>query len=161
MKMIWCGLKIEENHRVLVNQLHGNSRYKTLCFRKIRYVFMDVKWCFNASWGLKGLKARRCRVRPNIYSISGRHRAFDIWLFYSISPFVNTIEEKLLSKLLTYVLLIRLGGKSSIDQLLCRVANEKFQVHRFEINGHRGKNVNLLTEEDFCYSFLTLKYMFF
>ena len=44
---------------VLVNQFHGNFRSKTLSFRKIKYVFSDVKWCFNASWGLKGLTIRR------------------------------------------------------------------------------------------------------
>ena len=31
-------------------------RSKTLNCKKIKYVFRDVKWCFNASWGLKGLK---------------------------------------------------------------------------------------------------------
>ena len=55
MKMIWCGLKIEENHQVLVNQFHGNVRSRTLGCRKIRFVFRDVNWCFNVSWGLKGL----------------------------------------------------------------------------------------------------------
>ena len=53
--MIWCGLKIKENYHVLVNQFHGNFRSKSLSCRKIKYVFRDVKWCFNASWGLKGL----------------------------------------------------------------------------------------------------------
>ena len=41
----WCGLKIKENYHVLVNQLHGNFRSKTLSCRKIKYVFRDVKWC--------------------------------------------------------------------------------------------------------------------
>ena len=53
--MTWCGLKIKENYNVLVNQFHGNFRSKTLSCREIKYVFRDVKWCFNASWGLKGL----------------------------------------------------------------------------------------------------------
>ena len=30
-------------------------RSKTLHCREIKSVFMDVKWCLNASWGLKGL----------------------------------------------------------------------------------------------------------
>ena len=47
------GLKPDSIH--LVNQFHGNFRSKTLCCRKIKSVFMDVKWCFNVSWGLKGL----------------------------------------------------------------------------------------------------------
>ena len=41
---------------VLINQFHLNFRFKTLSCRKIRCVFIHVKWCFNASWGLKGLK---------------------------------------------------------------------------------------------------------
>ena len=52
--MIWCGLKIKENCHILVNQFHGNIHSKTLGYRKIKSVFRDVKWCFNASWGLKG-----------------------------------------------------------------------------------------------------------
>ena len=55
MKMILCGLKIKEKYHVLVNQFHGNFRSKNLYCRKIKCVFRDVKWCFNASWGLKGL----------------------------------------------------------------------------------------------------------
>ena len=50
-----CGLKIEENYHVLVNHFDGNFRIKTLGLRKIKTVFRNVKWCFNASWGLKGL----------------------------------------------------------------------------------------------------------
>ena len=56
MKMIWCGLKIEENYHVLVNVFNGNFRSKTIDYRKIKSVFMYVKWCLNASWGLEGLK---------------------------------------------------------------------------------------------------------
>ena len=55
IKIIWCGLKIIENYHVLVNQFHGNFRSKTLSCGKIKSVFRDVKWCFNASWGLKVL----------------------------------------------------------------------------------------------------------
>ena len=53
--MIWCGLKIEENYHELLNQFHGNYHYKTLSCWKIKCVLRDVKWCINASWGLKGL----------------------------------------------------------------------------------------------------------
>ena len=56
MKMICCGWKIKENCHVLVNQFHGNCYSQTTSCRKIRSVFRDVKCCFNASWGLKGLK---------------------------------------------------------------------------------------------------------
>ena len=70
MKMIWCGLKIKVNHHVLVNQFHGNFNSKTLCFRKIKSVFRDVKRCFNASWGLKELSCQRqhlCHSRSSSY----------------------------------------------------------------------------------------------
>ena len=58
MKMMWRGLKIKENCHVSVNQFHGDFRSKTLSFREIKSVFRDVKWCFNASWGLKGLRVK-------------------------------------------------------------------------------------------------------
>ena len=56
MKIICCGKIIKENHHVLLNQFHGNFRSKTLGCRRIKFVFRDVKWCFSASWGVKGLK---------------------------------------------------------------------------------------------------------
>ena len=56
MKMIWYGLKIKENCNVLVNKFHRNILPKTLGCRKIESVSRDVKWCFDASWGLKGLR---------------------------------------------------------------------------------------------------------
>ena len=58
MKMIWSGWEIKENSDVLVNQFHWNSHSKTLGCMQIKSVFRDVKWCFNASWGLKGLKRK-------------------------------------------------------------------------------------------------------
>ena len=58
MKIIRCGLKIKENHHVLVNKFHGNLCSKTVRCRKIKSVFRDVKWCFNASWRLKGLNIK-------------------------------------------------------------------------------------------------------
>ena len=62
MKMIWCEWKIEENDHVLVNQFHGNFHSKTLGCRKIRSVIRDVRWCFNALWGLKGLMNYQCGI---------------------------------------------------------------------------------------------------
>ena len=55
MKMIWSGWKIKENCHVLVNQFHGNFHFETPSCRKLSLVFSDVKWCFNASLGLKEL----------------------------------------------------------------------------------------------------------
>ena len=55
MKMIRCGLGIKKYHVLLVNHFHGNFRSKTFGCQKIKSVVSDVKWCFNASWGLKGL----------------------------------------------------------------------------------------------------------
>ena len=85
MKMIWNGWKIEENCHALVNQSHGNFCSKTLCCRKIKSVFRDVKWCFNASWGLKGLICYRLdhngasgglgnlKWQPNALSMLSQH----------------------------------------------------------------------------------------
>ena len=56
MKMTWIGWNSKENRHVLVNQFHGNFHSKTVSFRKIKSVFRDVKWCFNPSWGPRGLK---------------------------------------------------------------------------------------------------------
>ena len=40
----------------MVNHYPGNFHSKTLSCRKMnQFSFRDVKWCFNASWGLKGL----------------------------------------------------------------------------------------------------------
>ena len=39
----------------MVNQFPGNFRSKTPSCRKIKSVFRDVKLCFNAPWGIKGL----------------------------------------------------------------------------------------------------------
>ena len=65
MKMTWCGLKITENYHVVLNKFHGNFRSRTLSFRKIKSVFRDVKWCFNASYGIKGLKRWHIGVQTN------------------------------------------------------------------------------------------------
>ena len=54
--MTWRCLKIKENYHVLTKQFHGNFHSKTLICWEIKSVFRDIKWCFNASWGLKGLK---------------------------------------------------------------------------------------------------------
>ena len=41
--MICCGLKVEKNYHLLVDQFHGYFRSKTLSCRKISSVFRDVK----------------------------------------------------------------------------------------------------------------------
>ena len=61
MKMIWCGWKIKTNCLEFVNQFQGNLHSKISNYRKIRSSFGDVKWCFNASWGLKGLIGEECK----------------------------------------------------------------------------------------------------
>ena len=55
MKMTWWGWKSKENCHVLVKLFNGNFHSKTFGCSKIKYVFRDVKWCFNASRGLKGV----------------------------------------------------------------------------------------------------------
>ena len=74
--MIWCGLKIEEICYVLVSQFHGNFRSKIPNCRKIEIVFGDVKWCFNASWGLKGLTNNNL-VHNDYTNIEGKGRYVD------------------------------------------------------------------------------------
>ena len=39
----------------MVSQCQGNFHSKTPSCGKIKSVFRNVKWCFDASWGLKGL----------------------------------------------------------------------------------------------------------
>ena len=51
-------LKWVKNCRVLVNKFLGNIHSKPPSCGKFKSVFRDVKWCFNASWGLKGLRAK-------------------------------------------------------------------------------------------------------
>ena len=68
--MIWCGWKIKENCNVLVNQFLGNFPSKTLGCRKIKSVSRDVKWCVNASWGLKGLIVQKHCQSPVCLFIS-------------------------------------------------------------------------------------------
>ena len=80
-------VKFEENCHVLINQLHRNFHSKTLSCRKIKSVFRDVEWCFNASWGLKGLNCHPLDVvgetcsylfnlRPNIWKAWCRNANF-------------------------------------------------------------------------------------
>ena len=71
------GEKIKENYHVLVNQFHGNFNSKTLACRKIKSVFRDVKWCFNASWGLKGLNESKgiygCLLEYHTFTLNDWH----------------------------------------------------------------------------------------
>ena len=49
--------KIKKNCHVFLKQFHLNFSSKSLTLQKINsFFFSDVKWCFNASWGFKGLK---------------------------------------------------------------------------------------------------------
>ena len=52
------GWKSKDNFHVLVNQFHGNFRSKTVSFRKIKSVSRDLRWCFIASRGFKGLRVK-------------------------------------------------------------------------------------------------------
>ena len=99
MKMTWCGWKSKENCHVLLNQFPGNIHSKTLGCRKIKSVFKDLKWCFNASWGLKGLKTTNIvvlstlRVNPvsNRYHGTTWH-ASHIWRARFLSEFLHFIN---------------------------------------------------------------------
>ena len=61
------GGKVKKNCHVLVNQFHSNIHYKTLSCRKINFVFGDVIWCFNGSWGLNPLTAKS--FNPNFHPL--------------------------------------------------------------------------------------------
>ena len=82
--MIWSGWKIKEKNHVLVNQFYGNFLSKTPSGRKIRCVFRDVKWCFNASWGLKGLRV-------------------NTWAFFILGTFVIWFGSQYMVNLLYHV----------------------------------------------------------
>ena len=90
MKIIWCGLKIKENFYVLVNQFHGNFCSKTLCCRKITSVFRYVKWCLNASRGLKGLK--HTTMKSHMLLLLGLHDSVHqkLWLELNILVCVDS-----------------------------------------------------------------------
>ena len=55
-RWLCSGWEIKNNCHVLVKQIQGNFHHKKLSCRKIKSVYSDVEWCFNASWGLKGLR---------------------------------------------------------------------------------------------------------
>ena len=65
--LMW--FKIKKNCHVLVNQFHGNIYSETLGCGKIKCFFRDVKWCFNASWGLKGLSTTANRLHTCLLPI--------------------------------------------------------------------------------------------
>ena len=68
MKMTWSRWKSEENCHVLVRHFYGDSPSKTLSCREINCFFRDVKWCCNASWGLKGLMTNINSKRSTQYA---------------------------------------------------------------------------------------------
>ena len=78
--MIWSGWKIKENNHVLVNQFYGNFHSKTPSGRKIKCFFRDVKWCFDASWGPKGLGVFKSVVRTEKVIIQKMRQVRNEWL---------------------------------------------------------------------------------
>ena len=97
-------LKCVKNCQVglLVSQSHGNFHSKTPSCEKIKAVFRDVKWCFNASWGLKGLECRNCHfVKFQIRPANARWRFAVIpWLGNHVSMscqglWSNKLQHKL------------------------------------------------------------------
>ena len=77
---------------IAVKQFHGNFPSEILSCRKIRSVFRDVKWCFNASWGLKGL--RRQNLTSNVLLRAVRVNSFKMGVFFNI--FYCQVESLLL-----------------------------------------------------------------
>ena len=90
------GGKNKDNYLVLVNQFHGNFHSKTLGCRKIKCVFRDVKWCFNASWGLKGLKQVYLKFFPNHWFNTKRISKASLCLTRSLTHRFKTYNLNLL-----------------------------------------------------------------
>ena len=77
MKMTCSGWKIKENCHA------GNFPSKTIGCREIKFVLRDVKWCFNASWGLKGLRGGYCIVNKHVSSAEWWTSALDAGLIFN------------------------------------------------------------------------------
>ena len=75
----------------MVNHFYGNFHSKTLGCRLS--VFRDVKWCFNASWGLKGLNNKALMVKTEQHN----------FLFVSGAEFFVTFLARYASAHSTYI----------------------------------------------------------
>ena len=115
MKMICCGLNIEENYHVSVNQFTGFVRIKTPSCRKIRCVFRDVKWCFIASGkGLQG--AARVKRHISVQVIRKQHAAIGF-------------ETKIKNMCLLWkVVLMRTGAVLSQGEIALRLLSELWKL---------------------------------
>ena len=82
IKMIWCSLKIKENCHVLLNRFHGNFRFKTLGWRKIKSVSRVVKWYFNASWGVNPLTAKLFNLNSHPLEVVDRVSETSEWKIF-------------------------------------------------------------------------------
>ena len=77
---------------------------KPLGFSKIKSVFMYVKWCFNASWGLKRLNTSRTtntvshfiRCTSDVFSHIVLNSSWFVYLSVRISKIVSSLTFQLL-----------------------------------------------------------------
>ena len=110
--VVW---KLKENCHALVNQFHGNFRSKTLCCRKIKSVFRDVKWCFNASWGLKGLNIDKHTILSiRKCPVTTKHLKID-------NEILKHVKD---SKMLGVIIDEHLNWESHIKTIKCKLARE-------------------------------------
>ena len=75
----------------MVKQFNGNFHSKTLNYREIKYIFMDVKRCFNASLGLKGL--RHCYWERDLCLYTKIYKIFALKL-NKCEYFSSTLSDK-------------------------------------------------------------------
>ena len=71
---------------MVVKQFYVNFHSKTLCCRSIRSVFRDVKCCFNASWGLKGLMTCVC------WELGVAWRSHDVKVKVPVSSLISRLN---------------------------------------------------------------------
>ena len=75
--MTWSWWKMK-NILLILKQFLENLRSKTTSFQEIKSFFRDAKWCFNASWGFKGLIYKTIHVLCIIiFSAGGEDEEYD------------------------------------------------------------------------------------
>ena len=135
--MIWCGWKRKENCHVLVNQFHGNFPPKTPSCREINCVFRDVKWCFNASCGLKGLILK---IPHGAQSNNGKKAFIDIWKYSVWVKWllcrVATKLEKSWLKLMLYLSWLTTDEISPNGEHCLKLLNHELQTAVWNWNYH-------------------------
>ena len=143
----WCGLKIKENSYVLVNQFHGNFRFKTLSCRQIKSVFRDVKWCFNAAGGLKG-QNDFMKYPSIIYAIKAQYVfRWSMNVLFCPNNFIENIVYHLVHK--PDIVLHFDDVFSNIDNTFSKLANVLKPTFLSSVACHNNNSIVLVTHYTF------------